>query len=128
MKEPTFKCTFQDCIERNGIECADLIKNVFPRKESKFNNPMELYNEICRVTLIDWVDLSDNNRKREHSYPRHAFARLADENFTLTLEDIGRYIDKDHSTIAYYLKQTDEITGVKEKILFCKRIKAKLNL
>jgi chromosomal replication initiation ATPase DnaA len=121
-----FKCTFQDCIEKNGIECADQLRELLLKERRRFRDVYEIFIEICKVTGFDQNELSGRYRGLEQVYARHAFAKIVKDIFPDTsLTEIGKPINRDHATVLHYLRQTDE---VKEKNLAYKRIKAKLNL
>ena len=56
---------------------------------------------ICHYFKVDPVMLQSKSRKKIHAYPRNLFVYLC-RNFTdATLEDIGKSINRNHSTIIY---------------------------
>ena len=56
---------------------------------------------ICHYFKVDPAMLQSKSRKKIHAYPRNLFIYLC-RNFTdATLEDIGKSINRNHSTIIY---------------------------
>jgi len=56
---------------------------------------------ICNYFKVDPAMIQSKSRKKIHAYPRNLFIYLC-RNFTeATLEDIGRSINRNHSTIIY---------------------------
>jgi len=56
---------------------------------------------ICHYFKVDPTMLQSKSRKKIHAYPRNLFVYLC-RNFTdATLEDIGKSINRNHSTIVY---------------------------
>jgi chromosomal replication initiator protein len=56
---------------------------------------------ICHYFKVDQAMLQSKSRKKIHAYPRNLFVYLC-RNFTdATLEDIGKSINRNHSTIIY---------------------------
>jgi chromosomal replication initiator protein len=56
---------------------------------------------ICHYFKVDQAMLESKSRKKAHAYPRNLFVYLC-RNFTdATLEDIGKSINRNHSTIIY---------------------------
>ncbi len=56
---------------------------------------------ICHYFKVDPAMLQSKSRKKIHAYPRNLFVYLC-RNFTdATLEDIGKSINRNHSTIIY---------------------------
>ena len=56
---------------------------------------------ICHYFKVDPAMLQSKSRKKVHAYPRNLFVYLC-RNFTdATLEDIGKSINRNHSTIIY---------------------------
>jgi len=67
---------------------------------------------ICNYFKVDPSMLESNSRKKIHAYPRNLFVYLC-RNFTdATLEDIGKSINRNHSTIIY----SSEVIEKKAKI------------
>lgn len=51
-------------------------------------------------------DITLNTRKREYVYARSLYMLLARENTKKSLEEIGKFINKDHATVLHALKNT----------------------
>jgi chromosomal replication initiator protein len=67
---------------------------------------------ICNYFKVDPSQLESKSRKKIHAYPRNLFVYLC-RNFTdATLEDIGKSINRNHSTIIY----SSEVIEKKAKI------------
>jgi len=61
-------------------------------------NIMEL---LCRFFNLDATTLASRSRKKIHAYPRNLYAYLCRRHTDATLEEIGRSIDRNHSTVLY---------------------------
>jgi chromosomal replication initiator protein len=67
---------------------------------------------ICSYFKVDRTMIESKSRKKIHAYPRNLFVYLC-RNFTdATLEDIGKSINRNHSTIIY----SSEVIEKKAKI------------
>jgi len=63
---------------------------------------LELIKDIvCQYFKIDPLMLQSKSRKRIHSYPRNIFVYLCRRHTDTTVEDIGKSIDRNHSTVLY---------------------------
>jgi chromosomal replication initiator protein len=67
---------------------------------------------ICKYFKIEPVMLRSKSRKKIHSYPRNIYAYLCRHHTDATLEDIGKSIDRNHSTVLY----ASEVIERKKKI------------
>jgi chromosomal replication initiator protein len=56
---------------------------------------------ICQYFKIDAGMLRSKSRKKIHSYPRNVYVYLCRQNTDATLEEIGRTINRNHSTVLY---------------------------
>ena len=56
---------------------------------------------ICQYFKIDPMMLQSKSRKKIHAYPRNIYVYLCRNCTSSTLEDIGRSIKRNHSTIIY---------------------------
>jgi len=56
---------------------------------------------ICRYFKIDPEVLHSRSRKKIHSFPRNIYVYLCRTHTDATLEEIGRSIDRNHSTVLY---------------------------
>jgi chromosomal replication initiator protein len=80
LAEEVIKCHIAD---RNQIS-IDTIKKV-----------------ICQYFKVDPVMLPSKSRKKIYSYPRNIYVYLCRNYTNATLEDIGKSINRNHSTIIY---------------------------
>lgn len=88
-----------------------------------------LLHELCLCLKITVEQLRGRCRNVNFVFARHAFIRIAKEQFPhLTTYKLGNLINKNHSTVTFYMKELDSINGVKEKREFCQDLKRKLNL
>jgi len=56
---------------------------------------------VCRYFRIEPQVLKSKSRKKIHSYPRNIYVYLCRQYTDATLEDIGKSIDRNHSTVLY---------------------------
>ena len=56
---------------------------------------------VCRYFRIEPQVLKSKSRKKIHSYPRNIYVYLCRHYTDATLEDIGKSIDRNHSTVLY---------------------------
>ncbi len=56
---------------------------------------------VCRYFRIEPQILRSKSRKKIHSYPRNIYIYLCRHFTDATLEDIGKSIDRNHSTVLY---------------------------
>ena len=56
---------------------------------------------VCRYFRIETHALKSKSRKKIHSYPRNIYVYLCRHHTDATLEDIGKSIDRNHSTVLY---------------------------
>lgn len=79
---------------------------------------------ICQYFKIDPALLKSKSRKKIHSYPRNIYVYLCRNHTDATLEDIGRSINRNHSTILYSSevieKKTKTDNQVKNHVTFFK--------
>lgn len=61
----------------------------------------EIKSLLCRYFHLDSEVLSSRSRKKVHAYPRNVYAYLCREHTEATLEEIGRSINRNHSTVLY---------------------------
>ena len=72
---------------------------------------------ICKYFKVDPIMLSSKSRKKIYTYPRNIHAYLCRQLTDATLEDIGRSIDRNHSTVLY----ASEV--IEKKMKIDKRVK-----
>jgi len=56
---------------------------------------------VCRYFRIEPQVLKSKSRKKIHSYPRNIYVYLCRHYTDATLEDIGKSVDRNHSTVLY---------------------------
>ena len=56
---------------------------------------------ICQYFKVDPMMLQSKSRKKIYSYPRNIYVYLCRNYTNATLEDIGRSLNRNHSTIIY---------------------------
>ena len=73
------------------------------RKHNQFNSHSieGIEKIICRYFKVDPIMLKSKSRKKIHSYPRNIYVYLCRNHTNATLEDVGRSINRNHSTILY---------------------------
>ncbi len=76
---------------------------------------------ICQYFKVDPLMLRSKSRKKIHSYPRNIFVYLCRNHTGATLEEIGKSINRNHSTVLY----SSEV--IEKKIKVDNRIKNQIN-
>ena len=56
---------------------------------------------ICQYFKVDPMMLRSKSRKKIYSYPRNVYVYLCRQNTDATLEEIGKTINRNHSTVLY---------------------------
>ena len=56
---------------------------------------------VCKYYKVDLSMLRSKSRKKIHTFPRNVYIYLCRQNTDSTLEEIGRSIDRNHSTVLY---------------------------
>ena len=56
---------------------------------------------VCQYFKIDPAVLSSKSRKRIHAYPRNVYVHLCRQHTDRTVEEIGRSLSRNHSTVLY---------------------------
>lgn len=64
---------------------------------------------VCQVYNITPDDIYSKNRTQHILYARHTFNYICRRTLTMSLESIGRIINRDHSTIIHSVKQTQDL-------------------
>jgi chromosomal replication initiator protein len=76
---------------------------------------------VCQYFKVDPTLLASKSRKKIYSYPRNIFVYLCKNYTNTTLEDIGRSINRNHSTVIY----SSEV--IERRIKFDNRIKNQID-
>ncbi len=69
--------------------------------EERRTSMEDINNLVCRYFRIEPQLLKSKSRKKIHSYPRNIYVYLCRHFTDATLEDIGKSIDRNHSTVLY---------------------------
>jgi chromosomal replication initiator protein len=56
---------------------------------------------VCRYFKVDPLMLESKSRKKIHTFPRNVFVYLCRQLTALTVEQIGRSLNRNHSTVLY---------------------------
>ena len=68
------------------------------------------YLDVCAFAFdIDRDSMLGRDRHHECVLARHAFSKIVRDRTTLTLDAIGKYINRDHSTIKHSYKQAENL-------------------
>ncbi|MCF8060947.1 MAG: chromosomal replication initiator protein DnaA [Deltaproteobacteria bacterium] len=67
---------------------------------------------VCRYFSLEQETLASRSRKKAHAYPRNLFSYLCRKHTDATLEEIGRSINRNHSTVLY----ASEVIASKVKV------------
>ena len=71
------------------------------RKENDNVQLITILEAVCSTTEIIPHDIIAQNRKRDISIARHLFSYVAYTHYGYTLVAIGRFLNKDHSTVIH---------------------------
>jgi chromosomal replication initiator protein len=71
---------------------------------------------VCKYFKIDPFMLRSNSRRRVHSYPRNIYVYLCRHHTDTTAEDIGRSINRKHSTVLYASEVIEHKMNVDAKV------------
>jgi len=75
-------------------------------------SPEDIMGLVCRYFNLDSATLASRSRKKAHAYPRNLYAYLCRRHTDATLHEIGRPIDRNHSTVLY----ASEVIASKVKV------------
>jgi len=83
--------------------CPDLAKEVIKChiSDQSGNSIEEIKKIVCKYFKIDPKMLQSKSRKKIHAYPRNLYVYLCRHHTDATLEEIGRSIERNHSTVLY---------------------------
>lgn len=71
---------------------------------------------ICQYFKIEPVMLRSKSRKKIHTYPRNVYVFLCRQNTDATLEEIGRTINRNHTTVLYSSEVIEKMIKVDDKV------------
>jgi len=102
----------------------DIVYKVPPKYV--LTTPEKLVQDVCKCLHVGYKEMLSDVRSKQLAYTRSAIAVLLSKNFPkLTLSEIGKLVNRDHSTIAYYLIENKR-SATKQKIYLT--VKQKLNI
>ncbi len=58
------------------------------------------------------TDMRSNTRKHEHVIARQLMIYCISKNFTITLSEIGKFFNRDHSTVMYSIEKIQDIFSI----------------
>ena len=77
---------------------------------------------VCQYFKVDQSALQSKSRKNIHAYPRNVYVYLCRQYTGSTIEDIGRSINRNHSTVLYACatveRKMKQDAGVKNQVTF----------
>ena len=86
--------------ERIGVDTAgEVIQCLVPGQG--VITPEQIQNLVCRYFKVDPAEMQSKSRKKIHSYPRSVYVYLCRQHTGMTVEEIGRSLNRNHSTILY---------------------------
>jgi chromosomal replication initiator protein len=71
---------------------------------------------VCRYFKVDPLMLESKSRKKIHAFPRNIFVYLCRQLTALTVEQIGRSLNRNHSTILYASEVIEHKIKVDKKV------------
>jgi chromosomal replication initiator protein len=71
---------------------------------------------VCRYFKVDPLMLESKSRKKIHAFPRNVFVYLCRQLTALTVEQIGRSLNRNHSTILYASEVIEHKIKVDKKV------------
>ena len=71
---------------------------------------------ICQYFKVEPVMLRSKSRKKIHSFPRNVYIYLCRQNTDATLEEIGKTINRNHSTVLYSSEVIEKMIKVDHKV------------
>jgi len=78
--------------------------------------PEHIQNLVCRYFKVDPAVLQSKSRKKIHSYPRSVYVYLCRQHTGLTVEEIGRSLNRNHSTILYASEVIEHKLKIDKKV------------
>lgn len=68
------------------------------------------YIDVCAFAFdVDRDSMLGRDRHHECVLARHAFSKIVRDRTTLTLDAIGKYLNRDHSTVKHSYKQAEDL-------------------
>jgi chromosomal replication initiation ATPase DnaA len=99
-----------ELLTSNGYSVTLKVDLELIRKQIEYKNTLnEKLNEV-----VDLFELKNRERYNKAVCIRHYFSYFVRENFKLTLQDIGKFLGKDHATIIYSIRKHHELSRYKD--------------
>jgi chromosomal replication initiator protein len=71
---------------------------------------------VCQYFKVDPLMLESKSRKKIHAFPRNVYVYLCRQLTDLTVEEIGRSLNRNHSTILYASEVIEHKIKVDKKV------------
>ena len=107
-----------DLIERNYQKEIERLKHMIINPITKMNKNVEMVEilqKVCDVTGIMPHDIFTPTRKREVVIARQLFCYVTMTHYTFTWVAIGKFLNRDHSTIIHSVKTYADYLQMKYK-------------
>jgi len=96
----------------------DLAREVLQCHASE-GNPVtaeEVKNLVCQYFKVQPEILESKSRRKVHAYPRNIYVYLCRHHTDMTVEDIGRSLNRNHSTVLYASEVIEHKMKVDKKL------------
>jgi chromosomal replication initiator protein len=71
---------------------------------------------VCKYFKVDPLLMSSKSRKKIHSYPRNIYIYLCRQHTNMTVQDIGKTINRNHSTVLYAVEVIEHKMKIDGKV------------
>ncbi|MBW1723648.1 MAG: chromosomal replication initiator protein DnaA [Deltaproteobacteria bacterium] len=92
----------------------EVIKSHIPVKDSTAME--QARNLVCKYFKVDPLILRSKSRKKNHSYPRNVYVYLCRRYTDTTVEEIGKSINRSHSTVVYAYESIERKMKLDQKV------------
>jgi chromosomal replication initiator protein len=76
----------------------------------------DIRNLVCQYFKVEPHILESKSRKKIHSYPRNVYVYLCREHTRMTLEEIGKTLNRNHSTVLYASEMIEHKMNVDKRV------------
>jgi chromosomal replication initiator protein len=76
----------------------------------------DIRNLVCQYFKVEPQMLESKSRKKIHSYPRNVYIYLCRQHTGMTVEDIGKTLNRNHSTVLYASEMIEHKMKVDKKL------------
>jgi chromosomal replication initiator protein len=76
----------------------------------------DIRNLVCQYFKVEPHMLESKSRKKIHSYPRNVYVYLCRQHTGMTVEDIGKTLNRNHSTVLYASEMIEHKMKVDKKV------------